>query len=140
MSDRSIPTKTSSSGDRRIFPRAPSSSSDPLKTPPSSIPANTCPPGLVCPVPSCPLFLKGETHHRYLRRHLNHPGLYGRTGQEKEVWINLHKAEHERLLATLGLALFHNPNPGGAGHADRVNIIRLAEDNNADEEVDNCRI
>ena len=105
-SESYTPTQISSSTSKRIFPQASSSSPDPLKAPLSSTPAglsNTCPPGLACPVPSCLLILKGERPHRYLRRHLNHPGLYGRTGQEKEVWINLHKREYERLLATLGL-------------------------------------
>ena len=74
--------------------------------------------------------------HRYLRRHLKYPGLYGRTGQEKKVWLNLHKTEHERLLATLGLAPFHNPNPNEVlevNRADPVNIIKLVEDNNEEE-------
>ena len=43
--------------------------------------------------------------------------------------------EHERLLATLGLTL-HNPNPNEVlevNRADPVNIIKLAEDNSAEE-------
>ncbi|PUU83359.1 hypothetical protein B9Z19DRAFT_1061050 [Tuber borchii] len=93
--------------------------------------------GLACPIPSCPLVLKGETPHRYLRRHLKYPRLHGRTGQEKEAWLNLHEIEHERLLATLGLTPFHNPNPKEVrkvSQTDRVNIIiKLAEDNNAED-------
>ena len=41
--------------------------------------------------------------HGYLWRHLKRPGAHGRTGEEKATWENLHKIEHDRLLATRGM-------------------------------------
>ncbi|PUU83368.1 hypothetical protein B9Z19DRAFT_1061059 [Tuber borchii] len=57
-------------------------------------------PTLACPVSGCSLVFKGEIAHGYLWRHLKRPGLSGRTGTEKIDWLNLHKVEHDRLLAT----------------------------------------
>ena len=74
--------------------------------------------------------------HRYLKRHLKHPGLYGRTGDEKEAWLNYHKMEYEQLLATLGSTPSHNNSPKKAlevYQANYVDIIKLVEDK-AEEE------
>ncbi|PUU72547.1 hypothetical protein B9Z19DRAFT_1137298 [Tuber borchii] len=57
------------------------------------------PPPLTCPVSNCSLVFTGRTPQRYLSRHLKHPGMHGRTGGEKAVWLNLHKIEHERFIA-----------------------------------------
>jgi len=38
--------------------------------------------------------------HGYLWRHLGRPGVYGLSSDEKVAWENLHKIEHDRLLAT----------------------------------------
>ena len=106
MPEGSVPTEnfsspSSSEGKRVIIPQAPSCSFDSLEALPSALADSSLPP-LACPVSGCLLAFKGEMPHRYLKRHLKHPGLYGRTGHEKEVWLNLHKMEHERLLAALG--------------------------------------
>ncbi|PUU72602.1 hypothetical protein B9Z19DRAFT_647528 [Tuber borchii] len=95
----SMLTKVSSSEGKRIIPKEPICS-NPFQAPPLS---SKCRPiSAACPVPSCLFVLKGETPHWYFKRHLKYPGLHGRTGDEKEAWLNLHKIEHERLLATLG--------------------------------------
>lgn len=60
------------------------------------------PPPLTCPVSNCALVFTGRTPQRYLSRHLKHPGMHGRTGGEKAVWLSLHKIEHERLTAAHG--------------------------------------
>ncbi|PUU72822.1 hypothetical protein B9Z19DRAFT_1136613 [Tuber borchii] len=102
MPGGSVPTekKFPPEGEIIAIPQAPRASFDFLEVLPSAL-ANTSPPPLTCPASGCPLILKGEMPHRYLKRHLKHPGLYGRTGDEKETWLNLHKIEYERLLAAL---------------------------------------
>ena len=67
-------------------------------------------PTLACPVSGCSLVFKGEIAHGYLWRHLKRPGVSGRTGSEKTAWLNLHKTEHDRLLATRSItSLSLNP-------------------------------
>jgi len=95
---------------KRIVSQAPINSSDPFEIPPAPS-LGTGSTLLTCPVPTCPLVLKGGTPRRYLKRHLNHPGLHGRTGDERDVWVNLHKMEHERFLAAPGSTPSHSPNP-----------------------------
>ena len=75
--------------------------------------------------------------HRYLKRHLKHPGLYGRTGDDKEAWLKLHKMEHERLLAALGSTPSYNISPKEVlevGQANYTDVIKLVEDDKAEEE------
>ncbi|PUU72860.1 hypothetical protein B9Z19DRAFT_1166331 [Tuber borchii] len=99
MPGSSISTKSSSSPQGGIItiPQAPSS----LETLPSAL-TNTSPPPLACPVSGCLLVLRGEMPHRYLKRHLKYPGLYGRVLE--------------------------------VGQANYVDIIKLVEDNKAEEE------
>lgn len=97
-----MPVKISPEEGKIIISGAHVSSPGPFKAQPPSTPADTCSQGLASPTSIFPLVLKGETPHRYLKRHLEHPGLHGPTNQEKQVWLNLHKIEHERLLTTLG--------------------------------------
>ncbi|KAG0129182.1 hypothetical protein HOY82DRAFT_652511 [Tuber indicum] len=78
----------------------PISSPNLSKTLPDSGVANAGPPPLTCPVLGCPLVFKGEMSHGYLWRHLKRPGIQGRTGDEKDAWLQLHKIEHDRLVAT----------------------------------------
>ncbi|PUU72821.1 hypothetical protein B9Z19DRAFT_1136612 [Tuber borchii] len=137
----SVPTEISSSssspsGKRVIILQAPSSSSDSLEARFSAL-ANTGRSPLACPVSGCLLILKGEMPHRYLERHLKHLGLHGRTGDEKETWLNLHKMEYERLLAALGSSPSHNTGPKEVlevDQADYVDIIKLIEDDKVEEE------
>ncbi|KAG0129187.1 hypothetical protein HOY82DRAFT_652526 [Tuber indicum] len=89
---------SSSSNENTILQNQTSSSSL-SEALPSSTPANAWPSTLTCPVPSCPLVFKGEMPHGYLWRHLKRPGIHGRTGGEKDTWLQLHKVEHDRLLA-----------------------------------------
>ena len=75
--------------------------------------------------------------NRYLKRHLKHPGLHGRTGDEKEVWLNLHKMEHERLLAALGSTPSHKTSSKEVLEVDQANyvdIVKLVEEDKAEEE------
>ncbi|KAG0129181.1 hypothetical protein HOY82DRAFT_652510 [Tuber indicum] len=65
-----------------------------------STPADGTQSVVTCPVPSCPLVFKGEMSHGYLWRHLKRPGIHGRTGDEKDTWLQLHKIEHDLLVAT----------------------------------------
>ena len=97
-----MPAKISPEEGKRIISRAPVSSPGPFKAQLPSTSADTCSQGLASPAPICPLVLKGETSHRCLKKHLKLPGLDGPKDLEKEVWLNLHKVEHERLLTTLG--------------------------------------
>ncbi|KAG0633641.1 hypothetical protein HOY80DRAFT_603555 [Tuber brumale] len=78
----------------------PSSNPSPnlLRALPNSTPANPVPPELACPVPVCSLVFKGEMPDGYRWRHLNNPGIRGRTGGEKDAWLHLHKIERDRLL------------------------------------------
>ena len=70
-------------------------------------------PTLACPVSGCSLVFNGKMPYGYLWRHLKRPGVRGRTGDEKAAWLNLHKIEHEKLLATRGTtSLSLNPPPG----------------------------
>ncbi|PWW73245.1 hypothetical protein C7212DRAFT_346973 [Tuber magnatum] len=62
--------------------------------------ANPRPPTLTCPVPSCSLVFKGESAYGYLWRHIRRPGIYRRTGGEKDARLRLHKVEHDLLVAT----------------------------------------
>ncbi|PUU83371.1 hypothetical protein B9Z19DRAFT_1119451 [Tuber borchii] len=93
-----LPTYTPSSSGNEIVSQTP--------TPPNLSKAfhDTTPdpgaPTLACPVSSCSLVFKGDIAHGYLWRHLKRPGIHGRTGDEKIIWLNLHKTEHDRLLAT----------------------------------------
>ncbi|KAG0129186.1 hypothetical protein HOY82DRAFT_540917 [Tuber indicum] len=91
-------TPSSSSNENTIF-QNPTSSSSLSEVQSNSTPANAWPPTLTCPVPSCPLVFKGEMPHGYLWRHLKRPGIHGRTGGEKDTWLQLHRIEHDRLLA-----------------------------------------
>ncbi|KAG0633642.1 hypothetical protein HOY80DRAFT_1063040 [Tuber brumale] len=94
-------TQTASSPEsEKTTPPNPNSSSSFLRVLPDIIPANPMPSRLACPVSVCSLVFKGEMPHGYLWRHLNHPGIHGRTGEEKEAWLHLHKIERDRLLAT----------------------------------------
>ena len=118
------------------MPQAPVISSGPLEASSPSVP-NTGPSPLACPVPAYSLVLKGEAPQRYLKRHLKHPGFHGRTGDEKEAWLNLHKMEYERLLAALGSTPSHSPNSKEVpevNQADYVDVIKLVEDNRVEEE------
>ncbi|PUU84249.1 hypothetical protein B9Z19DRAFT_1118131 [Tuber borchii] len=139
MPEGSVPTEISSSsskGKRIIIPQAPCSSFDSLEALPSAL-ADTSPPPLACPVSGCLLVLRGEMPHRYLKRHLKYPGLHGRTGDKKEAWLNLHKMEHERFLAALGSTPSLNTSPKEVpevGQANYADIIKLVEDDKAEEE------
>ena len=133
MLERSIPNEISSSSEgKRITAKGPIFSSNPLQAPPSAL-GNAGPSPLACPVPSCLFVLKGETPHWYFKRHLKYPGLHGRMGDEKEAWLNLHKIEHQRLLASLG-----STSPPTkvleVNQAEHVDIIKLVENNKAEEE------
>ncbi|PWW74260.1 hypothetical protein C7212DRAFT_365277 [Tuber magnatum] len=88
---------TASTGNGRS-PR-PSPSPDLLNALPDPAPTNPGPPALTCPVPGCPLVLKGRMRRGYLWRHLKRPGTHKRTGDEKAAWLHLHKIEHDRLVA-----------------------------------------
>ncbi|KAG0641793.1 hypothetical protein HOY80DRAFT_1134984 [Tuber brumale] len=92
-----VVTTTSSSSNKNTTPQQQTSSPNPSKALPDSTPANAVPPTLTCPVPSCPLVLKGEMPHGYLWRHLKSPGIYSRTGDEKDAWLHLHKIEYDGL-------------------------------------------
>ncbi|CUS14192.1 unnamed protein product [Tuber aestivum] len=91
----------SSSPNEKTIPRSHSCStsglSKALKDPTTGNPE---PPEIACPVSVCPLVFKGEMGDGYLWRHLKRPGIHGRTGDEKAAWLNLHKIEHDRLVAT----------------------------------------
>ncbi|KAG0135489.1 hypothetical protein HOY82DRAFT_536663 [Tuber indicum] len=91
---------TSYSGNERTTPPSSNTSPTLLGALPDSTPANLTPPALSCPVSVCSLVFKGQMPQGYLWRHLNHPGIYGRTGSEKDTWLHLHKVELDRLLAT----------------------------------------
>ncbi|PUU74413.1 hypothetical protein B9Z19DRAFT_1196254 [Tuber borchii] len=134
-----VPTEISSSSSTKgkiiIIPQAPSSTFDSLEALPSAL-ADTSPPPLACPVSGCLLILKGEMPHRYLKRHLKHPGLHGRTGDEREIWLNLHKMEYERLLAALGSTPSHSTSLEEVLEVDQANYVaidKLVEDS-AEEE------
>src|SRR5437588_12464918 len=104
VSRRSIPTAaiattTSSSPDEKTIPKNPNFSYNLSNVPPDSTPAYAEPPALTCPVPSCSLVFKGKSPHGYLLRHLRHPGIHRRTGDEKDSWLQLHKIEHDQLVA-----------------------------------------
>ncbi|KAG0129178.1 hypothetical protein HOY82DRAFT_611035 [Tuber indicum] len=106
MSGIYVPTATtpfpfpSSSGNKTTIPRNLTSLSNPSKPLPDSAPANSGPPALACPVPSCPLVFKGQMSQGYLWRHLKRPGICRRTGDEKAAWLHLHKTEYDQLIAT----------------------------------------
>ncbi|KAG0641798.1 hypothetical protein HOY80DRAFT_1038334 [Tuber brumale] len=93
-------TSSASSENENTILQNPISSSNLSKTLSDSAPANAGLPVLTCPVSSCTLVFKGEMSHGYLWRHLKHPGIYNRTGDEKDAWLQLHKIEHDRLVAT----------------------------------------
>ncbi|KAG0129180.1 hypothetical protein HOY82DRAFT_652508 [Tuber indicum] len=97
-----VPTTTTStsSSNEHTIPKNPTSSSSLSQTFPDSTPADGTQSVVTCPVPSCPLAFKGEMPHGYLWRHLKRPGIHGRTGDEKDTWLQLHKVEHDRLVAT----------------------------------------
>ncbi|PUU83361.1 hypothetical protein B9Z19DRAFT_1119431 [Tuber borchii] len=103
MSGSNLPTYTSSSSSSRnenAIPQSPNSSSNLSKALRNTIPLNSGPPALSCPVSGCSMVFKGEIAHEYLWRHLKRPGIHRRAGDEKTAWLNLHKIEHDRLLAT----------------------------------------
>ena len=101
MSGSYLPTYTSSSHENEnAIPQSPTSSSNLSKALRDTIPLNPGSPSLACPVSECSLVFKGETAHGYLWRHLKRPGIHRRVGDEKTAWLNLHKIEHDRLLAT----------------------------------------
>ena len=101
MSGSYLPTYTSSSHENEnAIPQSPTSSSNLSKVLRDTIPLNPGSPSLACPVSGCSLVFKGETAHGYLWRHLKRPGIHRRVGDEKTAWLNLHKIEHDRLLAT----------------------------------------
>ena len=105
-SGRYLPThKFSPSENDKAIPHNPASFPALSKAPHDKAPLNSRPATLVCPVPGCSLVFKGETPHGYLWRHLRHPGVRGRTGDQKAAWENLHKIQHDRLLATRGTTL-----------------------------------
>ncbi|PUU83364.1 hypothetical protein B9Z19DRAFT_1119436 [Tuber borchii] len=90
---------SSSSEDENGIPQNPTPSLNGSRTLHDTSPSNPGPPTLACPVLGCSLVFKGEMPHGYLWRHLKRPGAHGRTGEEKAIWENLHKIEHNRLLA-----------------------------------------
>lgn len=136
MSERSMPSQISFfSKGKKTISQVPISFYDPLRALPPSTPTNSGPPQLACPVSSCLFAFKRETPNRCLRRHLKHPGIHERvqTGKGQgsirivlsEVWYTNH------------IRFNHNPNPKKTyqvHHADRVDIIKLVEVNNAEEE------
>ncbi|PUU83362.1 hypothetical protein B9Z19DRAFT_1189704, partial [Tuber borchii] len=93
-------TSSSSSENENAIPQNSTSSPSLSKEPHGTTTHNPGPPMLTCPVLCCSLVFKGEMPHGYLWRHLKRPGAHGRTGEEKAAWENLHKIEHDRLLAT----------------------------------------
>ncbi|CUS14194.1 unnamed protein product [Tuber aestivum] len=78
----------------------PTSLSGPLQVPSDRIATDILPRSFSCPVPSCSSVLAGKVPQRSLMRHLRQPGLGRRIGEEKTVWVNLHKIEHDKLIAT----------------------------------------
>lgn len=87
------------------------------------------PPPLSCPVSNCSSVFAGRTPQRYLSRHLKYPGIWGRTGEEKVAWINLHKIEHHRLIVTRSISsLFHRLHLRGTSDgANPANILGAAK-------------
>ncbi|KAG0135491.1 hypothetical protein HOY82DRAFT_536667 [Tuber indicum] len=98
-SNTDTPTASYAAG-RRLHPRSLNPSSNFLGVLADSIPTSPTPSTLSCPVSVCSLVFKGGMPHGYLWRHLNRPGVRGRTGDEKDVWLHLHKIQRDRLLAT----------------------------------------
>lgn len=93
----------------KIIRKIPNPSSILLETLPDSAHVNPRSDTLSCPVFGCTLVFKGKMSHGYLWRHLGRPGVRGLTSDEKAVWHNLHRIEHDRLLATRSIILpFHN--------------------------------
>ena len=90
---------TSSPGDQGIIRQIPNPPSILLEALPD-IHLKPRPDTLSCPVPGCPLTFKGKMASGYLWRHLGRPGVRALTSDEKSAWENLHKIEHDRLLAT----------------------------------------
>ncbi|KAG0135492.1 hypothetical protein HOY82DRAFT_536668 [Tuber indicum] len=93
-------SSSSSSSNEKDVPQNPSSFSGPSKAAIDSASTNRRPSAIVCPVSVCSLVFEGESPDGYLWRHLRRPGIHGRTGDEKAIWLQLHKIEHGRLLAT----------------------------------------
>ncbi|KAG0633640.1 hypothetical protein HOY80DRAFT_1104095 [Tuber brumale] len=93
-------TTTSCAEGEGPHPPNPNPSSSFLKALPDPTTANLMPSTLACPVSGCSLVFRGEMPDGYLWRHLNNPGIYWRTGSEKDAWLHLHKIERDRLLAT----------------------------------------
>ncbi|KAG0633643.1 hypothetical protein HOY80DRAFT_1026243 [Tuber brumale] len=105
MSERYAPSNTDTATTscpegERSHPQNPNPSSSFVKALPDSTPTNPMPPTLACPVSVCSLVFKGDMPDGYLWRHLNHPGIHGRTGHEKDAWLHLHKIERDRLLVS----------------------------------------
>jgi len=113
MPGRYLPTNnSSSSGNENAISQNPTSSPD-LSETLHDITPDLGPPNLACPVSGCSLVFNGKMPYGYLWRHLKRPGVRGRTGDEKVAWLNLHKIEHGRLLATRGtISLSLNLPPG----------------------------
>ena len=98
-----------SSENEKIIRQIPNPSSILLEALPDSAHVNPRSDTLSCPVLGCSLVFKGKMSHGYLWRHLGRPGVRGLTGDEKAVWQNLHRVEHDRLLATRSIILpFYN--------------------------------
>ncbi|PUU83370.1 hypothetical protein B9Z19DRAFT_1061060 [Tuber borchii] len=96
-----LPAYTSCpSEDGKAIPQNPTSFPTLLKALHNTARPNPGPRTLACPVSGCPLVFKGQMPHGYLWRHLKRPGVRGRTDDEKATWENLHKIQHDRLLAT----------------------------------------
>ncbi|PUU83366.1 hypothetical protein B9Z19DRAFT_1144587 [Tuber borchii] len=101
MSGRCLPTYDSPSpdGNANAIPQNPTPSLN-LSQPLHETTPNLGLPTLECPVFGCSLVFSGKMPYGYLWRHLKHPGIRGRTGDEKNAWLDLHRIEHDRLLAT----------------------------------------
>lgn len=87
------------------------------------------PPPLSCPVSNCSSVFAGRTPQRYLSRHLKYPGIWGRTGEDKVAWLNLHKIEHHRLIGTRGISpLFYRLDlRGSSDRASPANMLGAAK-------------
>ena len=99
-----IYTFSSSSENENAIPQSPTSSSNLSKALRDTILLSLGKLTLACLVSGCSLVFKGEIALGYLWRHFKRPGIHRCAGGEKTAWLNLHKIEHDRFLATRRIA------------------------------------
>ncbi|CUS08677.1 unnamed protein product [Tuber aestivum] len=97
MPKRYVPTATRGE-DGETIPQNPTPSyvSGALPNPAA---ANVSISRLACPVPNCSFVLKPGAPDGYLWRHIKNPKNFRCTGGDEEAWLQLHKAELDRLEA-----------------------------------------